>query len=144
MFHETLEDMLPHCDFLSLHCNVTPATRGMMNAQRFALLPDGAILVNAARGAIVDDDALVEALRSGRLRAAGIDAYNNEPNVDPRIVALAATRSSCRTSAAPRARRGTRWDSARSTTSTRFSPGASPATASRSRMVTRACDGPGP
>jgi lactate dehydrogenase-like 2-hydroxyacid dehydrogenase len=87
-FCATLEDMLPHCDFLSLHCNVTPATRGLMNAQRFSLLPDGAILVNAARGAVVDDDALVEALRSGKLRAAGIDAYNNEPNVDSRIVAL--------------------------------------------------------
>ena len=80
--------MLPRCDFLTLHCNVTPATRGLMNAQRFGLLPDGAILVNAARGAIVDDDALVEALRSGRLRAAGIDAYNHEPHVDERLVAL--------------------------------------------------------
>jgi lactate dehydrogenase-like 2-hydroxyacid dehydrogenase len=88
VFHETLEDLLPHCDFLSLHCNVTPATRGVMNARRFALLPEGAILVNAARGALIDDDALVDALQSGRLRAAGIDAYNNEPNVDPRIVAL--------------------------------------------------------
>jgi lactate dehydrogenase-like 2-hydroxyacid dehydrogenase len=88
VFHKTLEDMLPHCDFLSLHCNVTPATRGLINAQRLALLPDGAILVNAARGALVEDDALVEALQSGKLRAAGIDAYNNEPNVDPRIVAL--------------------------------------------------------
>lgn len=88
VFHGTLEEMLPHCDFLSLHCNVTPATRGVMNAARFALLPDGAILVNAARGALVDDDALVAALQSGRLRAAGIDAYNNEPDVDSRIVAL--------------------------------------------------------
>jgi lactate dehydrogenase-like 2-hydroxyacid dehydrogenase len=88
VYHETLDDMLPHCDFLSLHCNVTPATRGLMNARRFALLPDGAILVNAARGALVDDDALVDALSSGRLRAAGIDAYNNEPNVDPRLTAL--------------------------------------------------------
>jgi lactate dehydrogenase-like 2-hydroxyacid dehydrogenase len=88
VYHEKLEDMLPQCDFLSLHCNVTPATRGLMNAQRFALLPDGAIFVNAARGALVDDDALVDALRSGKLRAAGIDAYNHEPNVDPRLVAL--------------------------------------------------------
>jgi lactate dehydrogenase-like 2-hydroxyacid dehydrogenase len=86
--HATFDDMLPHCDFLSLHCNVTPETRGVMNAQRFAQLPDGAILVNAARGALVDDDALVDALRSGKLRAAGIDAYNNEPNVDPRLTAL--------------------------------------------------------
>jgi lactate dehydrogenase-like 2-hydroxyacid dehydrogenase len=88
VFHETVEDLLPQCDFLTLHCNVTPLTRGLMNAERFRLLPDGAILVNAARGAIVDDDALVEALRSGRLRAAGIDAYNNEPHVDRRLVAL--------------------------------------------------------
>ncbi|PWT85870.1 MAG: D-glycerate dehydrogenase, partial [Blastocatellia bacterium] len=91
IFHETLEDMLPHCDFLTLHCNVTPATRGLMNAQRFALLPDGAILVNAARGAIVVDDALVQALQTGKLRAAGIDAYNNEPHVDKRLVALSNT-----------------------------------------------------
>jgi lactate dehydrogenase-like 2-hydroxyacid dehydrogenase len=91
VYHETLEDMLPQCDFLSLHCNVTPATRGLMNAQRFALLPDSAIFVNAARGALVDDDALVAALSSGKLRAAGIDAYNHEPNVDPRLVALANT-----------------------------------------------------
>ena len=88
VYHATFDDMLPHCDFLSLHCNVTPDTRGVMNAQRFARLPDGAILVNAARGALVDDDALVEALRFGKLRAAGIDAYNNEPNIDPRLTAL--------------------------------------------------------
>lgn len=88
MYHDTLDDMLPYCDFLSLHCNVTPLTRGLMNARRFALLPDGAILVNAARGALVDDDALVDALTTGKLRAAGIDAYNNEPNVDARLVAL--------------------------------------------------------
>jgi lactate dehydrogenase-like 2-hydroxyacid dehydrogenase len=91
VFHETLEEMLPVCDFLSLHCNVTPATRGLMDARRFGLLPDGAILVNAARGAIVDDDALVHALESGKLRAAGIDAYNNEPHVDKRLVGLANT-----------------------------------------------------
>ena len=88
IFHETAEDLLPHCDFLSVHCNVTPATRGLMDARRFSLLPDGAIFVNAARGAIVDDEALIDALKSGKLRAAGIDAYNNEPKVDQRIVAL--------------------------------------------------------
>jgi lactate dehydrogenase-like 2-hydroxyacid dehydrogenase len=88
IYHETLEDMLPHCDFLSLHCNVTPLTRGLINARRLALLPDGAILVNAARGALVDDDALVAALKSGKLRGAGIDAYNNEPNIDARLTAL--------------------------------------------------------
>ena len=88
VYHGVLDDMLPKCDFLSLHCNVTPATRGIIDARRLALLPDGAILINAARGALIDDDALVDALRSGKLRAAGIDAYNNEPNVDPRLTAL--------------------------------------------------------
>ena len=90
-FYPVLDEMLPQCDFLTLHCNVTPETRGVMNARRFSLLPDGAILVNAARGAIVDDDALVEALGSGKLRAAGIDAYNHEPHVDERLVALSNT-----------------------------------------------------
>ena len=88
VWHDSLDDMLPHCDFLTLHCNVTPETRGIMNADRFALLPDGAVLANAARGAVIDDDALIAALESGKLFAAGIDAYNNEPNVDPRLVAL--------------------------------------------------------
>ena len=88
IFHETLEDMLPQCDVLTIHCNVTPATRGLMTARLFDLLPRGAIFVNAARGAIVNDDALVDALTSGRLRAAGIDAFNHEPHVDPRLVAL--------------------------------------------------------
>ena len=88
IFHETLEDMLPQCDVLTVHCNVTPATRGLMTARLFDLLPRGAIFVNAARGAIVDDDALVDALTSGRLQAAGIDAFNHEPHVDRRLVAL--------------------------------------------------------
>lgn len=88
IFHETLEDMLPLCDFISIHCNATPETTGLMNAERFNLLPDGAIYVNAARGAIHDDDALIGALQSGKLWAAGIDAYNNEPNIDARFAEL--------------------------------------------------------
>jgi lactate dehydrogenase-like 2-hydroxyacid dehydrogenase len=88
IYHETLEDMLPLCDFLSIHCNATPETKGIMNAERFALLPDGAIYVNAARGAIHVDDALIEALQSGKLMAAGIDAYNNEPNIDRKLAEL--------------------------------------------------------
>ena len=88
IFHDSLEDMLPLCDFISIHCNATPETTGMMNAERFNLLPDGAVYVNAARGAIHDDDALIEALQSGKLNAAGIDAYNNEPNIDDRFAEL--------------------------------------------------------
>jgi len=88
IFHKTLESMLPQCDFLTIHCNATPETQSIMNTERFELLPSGAILINAARGAIIDDDALIAALASGRLGAAGIDAYNNEPEIDPRLIAL--------------------------------------------------------
>ena len=81
IYHDKLEDMLPHCDFLAIHCVATPETHHLLNRERFALLPDGAIVVNAARGSIVDDEALIEALKSGKLAAAGLDVYNNEPDI---------------------------------------------------------------
>lgn len=82
-FHENLEQMLPQCDFLALHCPDTPDTRDLLNAERIAQLPDGAIVVNAARGSVVDEPALIDALRSGKLAAAGLDVYKNEPNINP-------------------------------------------------------------
>jgi lactate dehydrogenase-like 2-hydroxyacid dehydrogenase len=84
VFHESLEEMLPLCEVLSLNCPTTPETKGLLNAERLALLPDGAIVINTARGALVDDDALIDALQSGRLHSAGLDVYNNEPAIDPR------------------------------------------------------------
>ena len=78
-----VDELLPHCDFLALHCPATPDTQGLLDARRIALLPDAAIVVNAARGSIIDEAALIEALRSGKLAAAGLDVYNNEPNIDP-------------------------------------------------------------
>lgn len=88
IYHESFEDMLPHCDFLSLNCASTPQTRGIVNARTLALLPRGAVLVNTARGDLVDDDALIEALQSGQLAAAGLDVFNNEPDIDPRYLEL--------------------------------------------------------
>lgn len=83
-FHAVLDAMLPQCDVLSLNCPATPETTGLLNAERIARLPDGAIVVNTARGALVDDDALITALQRGKLFAAGLDVYNNEPAIDPR------------------------------------------------------------
>lgn len=91
VFYEALEDMLPHCQFLSLNAPNLPATQGLLNADRIALLPEGAIIVNAARGTLVDDDALIAGLKAGKPAAAGLDVYNNEPTIDPRYKELANT-----------------------------------------------------
>jgi glyoxylate reductase len=83
-YHSTLSDMLPHCDFLSINCASTPETRGMINSDVIGRLPRNAIIVNSARGDIVNDDDLIAALREGRLAGAGLDVFRNEPNIDPR------------------------------------------------------------
>ena len=81
--HQTPEELMPHCDFLTLHTVASPETIKLLNADLIALLPDGAIVVNASRGVVVDDDALIAALKSGKLAAAGLDVYNDEPNINP-------------------------------------------------------------
>ncbi len=81
VFHESLSTLLPISDFLALHCPSTPETQDLVNEALIAQLPKGAILVNTARGNVIDEDALINALRSGRLRAAGLDVYKNEPAI---------------------------------------------------------------
>ncbi len=73
-------------DFLSLHCPGGADTYKLINAEVFGALKPGAILVNSARGDVVDEDALFAALDSGRLTAAGLDVYHNEPALDPRFL----------------------------------------------------------
>jgi glyoxylate reductase len=87
-YHATFEAMLPHCDFLSINCPMTEETKGLINARTLALLPKDAIVVNTARGGIVVDDDLIAALQSGRIAAAGLDVFANEPNIDPRYRTL--------------------------------------------------------
>lgn len=84
-FHETLDSLLPLSDFLSLHCPVTPETKGLMNAERFSQLPKGAVFVNTARGALVDEVALIRAIESGQLHAAGLDCFATEPGGNPAL-----------------------------------------------------------
>ncbi len=84
-YHESIESLLGIADFLSLHCPATPETTGLMNSDRFALLPDNAVLINTARGALVDETALIAALESGKLSAAGLDCFVTEPGGNPAL-----------------------------------------------------------
>lgn len=79
-YYTSVEGLLPSSPFLMICAPSTPETRGFLNAERIALLPDEAIVVNIARGELIDDDALVAALRSGKIAAAGLDVFNGEPN----------------------------------------------------------------
>lgn len=76
-----LDELLRQSDIVSLHCPLTEDTRGLINREAFAKMKEGAILINTSRGAVVDTDALLEAVESGRLRGAGLDVYPNEPQV---------------------------------------------------------------
>jgi glyoxylate reductase len=92
--HAPLDQLLEEADFVSLHCPLTPATRGLIGAAELARMKPTAILVNTARGPIVDEAALAAALRAGRLAGAGLDVYAEEPRVpealraEPRAVLL--------------------------------------------------------
>lgn len=82
-FHATIEGLLKVSDFLSLHCPATPETTNLMNAERFGMLPKGAVVVNTARGALVDEEALMAALDIGHVAAAGLDCFKVEPGGNP-------------------------------------------------------------
>ena len=83
IYHETPESLLAVSDFLSINAPSSPETVKFLNAERIAHLPDGAIVANSARGNMVDDDALIAALKSGKIAAAGLDVFDGEPNIHP-------------------------------------------------------------
>jgi lactate dehydrogenase-like 2-hydroxyacid dehydrogenase len=87
VFHADVESLLEVADFLSLHCPATPDTTNLLNADRLGLLPAGAVVVNTARGALVDEDALLAGLKSGHIAAAGLDCFKVEPGGNPAFAA---------------------------------------------------------
>jgi glyoxylate reductase len=82
-----LDDLLQESDIVTIHAPLTPETHGLIDARRLSLLRDGACFVNTARGEIVDEDALVAELVSGRIRA-GLDVFAHEPHVPEPLIAL--------------------------------------------------------
>ena len=83
-----LEVLLAESDFVSLHVPLTAATENLLSRERIALMRRGAVLVNTARGEVVDDEALADALEAGRIAAAGLDVFRDEPNVPARFLRL--------------------------------------------------------
>jgi glyoxylate reductase len=88
IYYADLIEFLGVCDFLSIHAALNEKTRNMIGTAELAAMPRGAILVNTARGDIIDDDALIATLQSGHLAAAGLDVFRGEPNIDPRFLTL--------------------------------------------------------
>ena len=80
--------MLPQIDILSLNCPATLETIGFLNQERIAAMRDSTIVINSARGSVVVDDALIGALQSGKLAAAGLDVFDREPKLDQRYLTL--------------------------------------------------------
>jgi glyoxylate reductase len=83
-----LDKLIEESDFITLHLPLTPATHHLIGAREFGMMKKTAVLVNAARGPIVDEKALADALRAGRIFAAGLDVYEREPEVEPGLLDL--------------------------------------------------------
>ena len=84
----SLEELLEESDFVSLHCPALPETRHLMNRERLAQMRRSAFLVNTARGDVVDEAALVDALKKGTIAGAGLDVYEQEPRINPALSSM--------------------------------------------------------
>ncbi len=87
-WHPNLDEMLAAIDILTIHTPLNADSRDLLDARRIALLRDHVFVINASRGGILDEDALVTALEQGRLAGAGLDVWRHEPEIDPRLLAL--------------------------------------------------------
>ncbi len=84
----SIENVLQEADFVSLHCPSTPETRHLMNSERFAAMKPGSFLINTARGDVVNEAALIEALRTKAIAGAGLDVFEQEPRVSPPLLEM--------------------------------------------------------
>ena len=88
IYHESLESLLSVSDFFSINCPATKETKHIINDKTIKYFPDGAVISNSARGDMIDDDAMVKALKSEKIFSLGLDVYNGEPNIHPEYLTL--------------------------------------------------------
>jgi lactate dehydrogenase-like 2-hydroxyacid dehydrogenase len=88
MYCESLDDLIIESDFISLHCPGGAETRHLINAQRIERMKPSAFIINTARGEVIDEEALIEALKHNRIAGAGLDVYEREPDVPNDMIAL--------------------------------------------------------
>ena len=87
-YYPDLKSMLPNCDYISLHTPATSETKNIINSEILKQFPKHSVFINTSRGSTVDDDALIEALQNKKIYGAGLDVFNNEPNLDKRYLEL--------------------------------------------------------
>ena len=88
IYHKSLESLISVSDFFSINCPATKETKHIINNKTIKYFPDGAVIANSARGDMIDDDAMVKALKSGKIFSLGLDVYNGEPNIYPEYLTL--------------------------------------------------------
>ena len=88
VYHKSLESLLSVSDFFSINCPSTKETKYIINRKNLKYFPKGAVISNSARGDMIDDEAMVEALKSGKIFSLGLDVYNGEPNIHPEYLTL--------------------------------------------------------
>jgi glyoxylate reductase len=86
--YRSFDDLLREADFVSLHPQLSPATRHLMGAKQFALMKPTAFVINTSRGPVIDEAALIDALRGKKIAGAGLDVYEHEPEVSPELTAM--------------------------------------------------------
>ena len=88
VYHKSLESLLSVSDFFSINCPSTKETKHIINNKTIKYFPNGAVISNSARGDMIDDDAMVDALKNGKIFALGLDVYNGEPDIHPDYLTL--------------------------------------------------------
>ena len=88
IYHESLKSLILVSDFFSINCPTTEETKKIINEETLSYFPNGAVIINSARGDMIDDEAMINALKSGKVFALGLDVYNGEPDIHPQYLKL--------------------------------------------------------